>query len=149
MFDRVLVPTDGSETAQSAVQSAIDLARIHDAVLHTVYVVDVGHPDFAPGKAEMWEPVVDAVRNQGNQHTGEVVEAATEAGLEAHQAVVDHGSPVEGVLGYADDHGIDLIVLGTHGRSGPKRWLLGSVAERIVRGSNVPVLVVPPGAVDE
>lgn len=143
MYDEVLVPTDGSPTAENAVEHALDLARRHEAALHALYVVDVGQGP-PTGQAELWAPVVQAVRNQGNLLTGEIVEAAVEAGLEACQAVEEHDTAAEGVLSYAEEQEIDVLVIGTHGRSGPKRWLLGSVAERVLRGSTVPVLAVPP-----
>lgn len=144
MYDRILLPTDGSETALNAVEHAVDLADRHDAMLHVLYVVDVGEPEIAGSQDNLWEPVQDAVRNQGNQHTRSVVETINEAGLDAQQAVEEGNTAAEGILSYVDAQNIDAIVIGTHGRSGPSRWVMGSVSEAVVRGSNVPVLVVPP-----
>lgn len=149
MYDRVLVPTDGSERAYAAVEHAVDLAKRYEARLHAVYVVDVRGSEFAPGKASLWDPVVDSVRNRGNEHTGRIAEEASRAGLEAQQAVVEAGTAAEGILSYADEHDVDLIVIGTRGRSGPKRWLLGSVTEGVVRGSDVPVLCIPPSGSED
>lgn len=143
MYDRVLVPTDGSDTAENAVQCAVDLARRHDAEVHTLYVVDVGNPPESVESEDLWDPVIDAVRNQGNQQTREVLEMVNEAGLDGSQAVLEGDRPADTILDYVDDHDIDVIVMGTHGRSGPARWLMGSVSERVIRSSSIPVLVVP------
>lgn len=144
MYERILVPTDGSSTAENAVRHAVDLARRHEATLHAVYVVDVGRPALGGKADQLWEPVVEAVRNHGNRHTAAVVEEAGEAGVSAQQAVVEGARPAKAILDYADEHDVDVVVAGTDGRSGPARWLLGSVAENVVRGSTVPVLLVPP-----
>jgi nucleotide-binding universal stress UspA family protein len=149
MYDDVLLPTDGSATAEGAVEHAVDLADRHGARLHAVFVVDLGRPNVGPGTVSGLREVVDAVREEGDEATAAVAERAREAGVEATAAVVEHERPPDAILRYARTNGADAIVMGTQGRSGLQRWLVGSVAERVVRSSPVPVMLVPPDPDDE
>lgn len=144
MFDRVLLPTDGSATADQATEYAIDLAQRYDAEIDVVYVVDVGHVDLGTGLGEGWAGVVDKVQQAGEQEAEEVAERMEEAGVTARAATVEHQGIAEGILAYAEENGIDAIVMGTHGRSGPERWLVGSVAEGVLRRSPIPLILIPP-----
>jgi nucleotide-binding universal stress UspA family protein len=140
MYERILVPTDGSGCAEAAVDHALAVAERFDAAIHALYVVEadvVGHsaPAVDP------ETVRTALRTEGEAATGAIRERATDRGLDADAAVVE-GIPEDAILEYVDDEGIDLVVMGTHGRRGLDRYLVGSVTERIVRRTDVPVLVV-------
>jgi len=137
MYDRILVPTDGSDGTRAAVEHAIDLATTYDAALHVVYVVDtdVGLDASIPG-------TLDALEEAGEDAVDEVIRQAEAAGVDAVEGVVARGTPHEAVLEYADEHDVDLVVMGTHGRTGLDRYLLGSVTEKIVRLSDAPVLTV-------
>jgi nucleotide-binding universal stress UspA family protein len=138
MYSDILVPTDGSDAAEAAVNHAVRLASNHDARLHGLYVVDSGsYATMEIGSAM----ITDALRTEGERSVGVVADAAAAAGVDAVTDIVE-GPIADGVLDYAADHGIDLIVMGTHGRSGLDRYLLGSVTERVVRSSTVPVLTV-------
>jgi len=150
MYGRILVPTDGSEVAETAVDHALDLAERYGAELHALYVVDVDSMSLALG-AEQLDRIeqgrfgeMDEVRERAEAATGHVADRAAEHGLE----VVEHissGRPHEKVASYAADNDIDLVVMGSHGRSGVTRALLGSVTERTLRATHVPVLVVDAG----
>ncbi|WP_132058698.1 universal stress protein [Halorussus amylolyticus] len=138
MYERILVPTDGSQQARRAVERAVDLAKTYDAELHVLFVVDTTRfgaevdATFVIGKLE----------RAGEQIVEETVAQATEAGVSDATGVVEFG-PIHGViLDYADDHDVDLVVMGTHGRRGVDRYLFGSVTEKVVRRSDVPVLTV-------
>jgi nucleotide-binding universal stress UspA family protein len=138
MYDRILVPTDGSSGADRAVEHAIDLAKTYGAQLHALYVVNV-----ASLSAEVNSPeVIENFEQRGGEVTYEVAEQATDAGVEDVREEVVHGVPHEVILEYAEDEGMDLIVMGTHGHTGLDRYLLGSVTEKVVRTSDVPVLTV-------
>lgn len=138
MYDTILLPTDGSGPSEDARDHAIGLAAAYDATLHTVYVVD----DDALRAARIdSDVVVSGFETEGESLVGEVAAAAAEAGIDCETAVV-HGHPHEVINEYAAEHGVDLIVMGTHGRHGVSRFLLGSVTERVVRTSDVPVLTV-------
>jgi len=138
MYDRILVPTDGNDGAESALEQAIDLARQYDAALHAIYAIDT--PAFS---SEFDVGVVyDAFEELGRKAVGEIAQQANAAGIDTVETAVLTGSPHRAILSYADENDIDLIVMGTHGRRGLDRYLLGSVTERVVRLADVPVLTV-------
>lgn len=150
VYEAILVPTDGSSTAQRAVDHAIERARGDQAELHAVAIVDTGSERIqALTRAWDEDAVADELRDRAREDLGEVTEPASEANLEVHTAVREHDDVVESILAYADEHGIDLIVMGTHGRSGLERIMLGSVAEGVLRRAHRPVLAVPPKPGDE
>lgn len=137
MYDAVLVPTDGSPGAEAAVDHGIHMAAQNDATVHAVYVADV--TDFG----DLAEGDEDLVA-QGYEVIEPVVTKAEEAGLEVVETVLE-GTPHERLLEYAEQEEIDAIAIGTHGKSGLSRVLLGSTAEEIVREATVPVLTVREG----
>lgn len=118
----ILVATDFSDEAEAAVRHAVDYARRFGARLHVVHV-------FSEGEVEVTQLLADTVALAAP----DVPVTVSSTG----------GDPAEEILRYAQRHPIDLIVLGTHGRSGFSRVLLGSVAERVVRGAAIPVVTVP------
>ncbi|WP_336022100.1 universal stress protein [Halobellus salinisoli] len=140
MYDRVLVPTDGSECADHAIDHALDIAAQYDAELRVLSVIDsrdVSHsaPAISPNQIEK------TLRERAESVVEAVAERAEEAGVRVVTAV-EAGIPDDVVVEYAEDSDCDLIVMGTHGRTGLERYLLGSVTERTVRRSSVPVLTV-------
>lgn len=140
MFDRILAPTDGSDPAQPAVEMALELAEIHDATLYVLYIVD--QPTSVSGTGEGFsglDNLLNALEEEGHKVTKEVAEQAQAREIET-TAAVRRGNPHDDILTYANEHDIDLIVMGTHGRTGVKRALLGSVTEDIVRHAEIPVL---------
>ena len=137
MYDRILLPTDGSEGNDRAVGEAIDLAAETGAELHVLFVVE--ELPYAP---EMTEDRLEVhLRGIGEEATETIRERAEEAGVTAQTAIED-GTPHLEILGYVDREMIDLVVMGTHGRNGLDKYLLGSVTERVVRSADVPVLTV-------
>jgi nucleotide-binding universal stress UspA family protein len=143
MYDHILVPTDGSPGVERAVEHAVDLAAAHGATLHALYVVNTASYSSMPMETS-WEHVRDMLGEEGEQALERVQELVEPEGVGVETIVVD-GSPSREIVHYAEDGGIDLIVMGTHGRGGIDRLLLGSVAERVVRASKVPVLTVRVG----
>ena len=140
LYDRILVPTDGSDEGRLAVQHAIELAVVHEATLHTVYVVNTARYAGLPMESS-WEGVDELLRSDAEDAVESVREIAANAGLAVESAVID-GSPSKQIVRYAEETDCDLIVMGTHGRGGIDRLLLGSVTEKVVRSANVPVLTV-------
>ena len=140
LYDRILVPTDGSAEGRRAVAHALDLASVHDADVHALYVVDTASYAGMPMETS-WEGVGELLRDDATKAVAEVESLAAETDLDVETAVAE-GSPSKEIIRYAEDNGCDLIVMGTHGRGGIDRLLLGSVAEKVVRGSSVPVLTV-------
>jgi len=140
MYDRILVPTDGSGPATAATEHALTLADRFDATVHALYVVDTGGlAHEAPGIG--LDTLRDALREEGEAATGTVADRGAERSVDVTESVAE-GVAEDTIVDYADEHGIDLIVMGTHGRSGLDRYLVGSVTERVVRRTDVPTLVV-------
>ncbi|MDS0474113.1 universal stress protein [Natrinema sp. 1APR25-10V2] len=147
MYEKILVPTDGSETAEAAVDHALDLAEKYEAGLHALYIVDTDSMSLSLG-AEQLDRIeqgqygeMEEVRERAERATGHVADRARERGLETVEHV-SAGKPHSLIADYIEDNGIDLVVMGSHGRSGIRRALLGSVTERTLRSTHVPVLVV-------
>ncbi|QDX41713.1 universal stress protein [Salarchaeum sp. JOR-1] len=140
LYDRVLVPTDGSAETRRAVEHAVSLAAEHDATLHAVYVVNTA--TFASLSAETTtEGVSDLLAAEGEDAIDAVADVAADSDVPVERVLLN-GTPSREIVRYAEDNDIDLIVMGTHGRGGIDRLLLGSVAEKVVRSSHVPVLTV-------
>lgn len=132
-FDELLVPTDGSETADAALGTALSLASRTGARLHVLSVVN---PYVLSKLTDLEDRRAEAE---------ETVEAATRRASEADvrvETAVSEGAPHEAIEGYVADHGVDAVVMGTHGRTGVGRVLMGSVTEKTVRTVDVPVLTV-------
>lgn len=147
MYERILIPTDGSDVAEAAVEQAIDLAEKYGAEIHALYVADTDAVAYGLGTEQVDRirqgnfSQMTELREEAEEATGHVAALAAEHGLD----VVEHhagGQPHRMIGEYADDHGIDLIVMGSHGRAGVRRALLGSVTERTLRSTHVPTLVV-------
>ena len=147
MYQKILVPTDGSDTAEAAVDSALDLAERCEAGVHALYVVDTDSLSISLGGEQIDRieqgnfAEMDEVRERAEAATGYVADRARERGLTAVENV-SAGKPHVLIADYVEDNDIDLVVMGSHGRSGVKRALLGSVTERTLRSTHVPVLVV-------
>ncbi|RAW45903.1 universal stress protein [Halorubrum sp. 48-1-W] len=140
MYDRILVPTDGSPKGKRAVEHALALAAIHDAEVHALYVIDTA--SYAgTGMEATWAGIDDLLREEAEEAVDQVAALAEGTDVVIETSVVE-GAPGREIVRHATDLGCDLIVMGTHGRGGIDRLLLGSVAERVVRRSPVPVLTV-------
>ena len=136
MYGTILVPTDGSTHSDAALDHAVDLARHHDATVHVLYVADTNRDSLTTQRGE----VVDALEQEGDRVVSEALDRVA-AGVDVVDAV-ETGDPVETILDYADAVGADLVVMGTHGRRGLDRYLLGSTTERVVRLASVPILTI-------
>jgi len=141
-YERVLIPTDGSDQAGTAVEPAIAVAEAFDATVHVLNIVDLGTITSGSDVAAASDLIED-LHDRGEETTEAIAERAREAGLEATAAVTT-GFPGVGLLKYVEDESIDLVAMGTRGRTGVERLLLGSTTERTIRRSPVPVLSVPP-----
>jgi nucleotide-binding universal stress UspA family protein len=138
MYDRILVPADGSEAAAAASEMAIRLAGAFDADLHAVFVEETERWPFTFDEQQAAE-----MREEGEEAISSVADRAAEAGIEATTAVLEGDDPVHRtLLAYADEHGIDCLVMGTRGRTGIDRLLIGSVTEKLLRESTLPVVTV-------
>lgn len=137
MYDRILLPTDGSTGTAHVALQAIDLANQYGATIHALHVIDT---DMRSVLTEVGSGF-DTLEQRGENAVGTVERLGQSHGIEV-ETEIRNGDPAETILAVADERDVDLIVCGTHGRSGVRRQLLGSVAERVVRHASQPVLTV-------
>jgi len=142
-YDDVAIPYDGSDAASAALDHAVAIAGATDATLHAVSVVEIpataGHPELtlSPGVLETHDEHAEATAD-------EAADRAREADVDTTTAIVN-GAPADAVLDYVADNDVDMIAMGTHGRTGIGRYLLGSTTERVVRRADPPVVAVNVG----
>lgn len=148
MFDTVVIATDGSESAERAVRMALDLADRFQATIHAIYVVDSGELRASP--EEYQDDLEEALETAGGEALSFVEEWATDRAVDPDViTAVREGDPAEELIDYAEETDADVIATGTRGRHGDHAFLLGSVAEAVVRRSPVPVLTVRQLGEDE
>lgn len=144
-YESVLVATDGSDGANTALKTGIELAKTGPSALHVLSVVAVS----GFGDEVFTEDGLSALETQAEQIVEEATTLATEAGVSDVSGAVDYGPSIhQEILSYVDKHDVSVIVAGTHGRTGLDRYLLGSVTEYLVRTAPVPVISVR-GPTDE
>ena len=141
----ILVPHDFSSSANHAAAIARDEAKLHGAKIVLLHVIDLGAiaPDavIVPNATGAPINVRDYAVASAETHLADIAERLRKDGV-ATSSMVKVGAPVDEILRFATDEVADAIVMGTHGRTGLTHLLVGSVAERIVRSSKVPVLTV-------
>ncbi len=146
MYARILVAVDGSPGSARAVAHAIALSKAFGAVLRVLHVVDMGWLALGPELAVDTQRLAAARRAEGERTVTAALETARAAGVPVETSLVETGAPGQRVpsqiVQEAHAWPADLLVLGTHGRSGAERLLLGSVAEGVARRASVPVLLV-------
>ncbi len=147
MFEKILVATDGSKHSEHAAQMGIELAKLSKGKVTAVYVADEGRY-FVPisdAGFNLSSGVMDSIRGSiiksGETAVKSIVDLAKNAGVPIETMIIE-GRPAEDIIKLAEDSKMDVIVMGSIGKTGIEKFLLGSVAEKVVRGSKVPVLVV-------
>ncbi len=147
MFEKIMIATDGSDASKMAAVLGVNLARQLCGRITAVYVVDIhrlvnlhGYTSF-PG---LKDKLLEMMLREGESATAEVEKIASEEGVHCDKLVAQ-GNPSEELLRISQESGMDLLVLGSIGRSGLEKLLLGSVAEKVTRHSKVPVMLVPFG----
>ncbi len=142
-YKHILVPLDTSELAELALEDAFSLAKLNQAkltLLHvippieTVLAAETGHPIFVD---QQW----DNHRMLATRYLKDICKRYSCPDVKT-ELVVEMGLAAETIIEHAREHPIDLIVMATHGRSGLQRWVYGSVADKVLRGAGVPVLLV-------
>jgi len=140
MHDTILIPIDGSRRAMHAVEDGIQLAAELGSTVHALYVIDAFEAKIVPITKEQ-ERAREEYETYGADVTGEVATMAKDAGVECVTAVRD-GVAHREITNYARENDIDLVVMGSRGRSNIEDMLLGSTAEKVIRSLDVPVTVV-------
>ena len=143
-INQILVPTDFSDNAQHAVDYAVDLAKrcsaklhlLHTPVVPTYLLMDLS---YSPGPE-----AVTRILNDSQEALDAQAKAIADAGVELFTAIRE-GTVHEVIRDYAKEHDVDLVVVGTHGRTGVSKLMYGSVTERVIKTVHTPILVVPPG----
>ncbi|MBX3606273.1 MAG: universal stress protein [Piscinibacter sp.] len=143
MFKRILVPTDGSDITQKAVDAAVALAKSVGARLYTISVKEP-FPYSAISEMQPTPPqeFFDAQERIASKRVAGVVEAAKAAGLECQGFTVEALHPWEAIIDHAKQQECDLLVMASHGRRGVTALLLGSETQKVLTHSTIPVLVV-------
>lgn len=151
MYKRILVPMDGSGLAECVFDHVKALATgCNVPEVDFVFVVEtLSRARFFGGTGGA---DVEKLLEQENQkqekwakdYLAKVVKQMKAAGVTAKSVILKGNNPADGILNYVKRNGVDLVVMSTHGRSGPARWALGSVADKVVRHSDSPVLIVRP-----
>ncbi|KWF30496.1 universal stress protein [Burkholderia pseudomultivorans] len=148
MYEKIMVAVDGSASSKQALAEALKLAKAGGAQLSIVYVVDKSVLFTYAGRFDP-HALVEEIRSDGAKVLREAEQVVAQAGVSGEAELIETESIGEDVAErlqrYVKDHRVDLAVVGTHGRRGFRRVLLGSVAERFVRGSNCPVLLTRGG----
>ncbi|MBP1907971.1 universal stress protein [Methanolobus bombayensis] len=140
LYKNIFIATDGSEQNRKAVLHSVELAKMSGAKLYAGYVVDTAAFASIPMDAG-WEMMYELLEKEANGATETVEDLAKKEGVNVETVVLE-GNPSHEIIEFSDNNNIDLIVMGTLGKTGFDRFLLGSVAEKVTRNSKVPVLVV-------
>ncbi|WP_436927675.1 universal stress protein [Halosimplex amylolyticum] len=139
MYDQILYPTDGSEPAESVLDYSLRIASEHEATIHILNVADTNQDSLTRIQGE----VIDVLEREGEKIVNEAAQRATDRGISV-VSEVRQGTPSTSIVEYSQQFDIDLIVMPTHGRSGLKRFLIGSVTERVINTAEAPVITVNP-----
>lgn len=141
IFKRILIATDGSKNAGRAASYGMDLAKAAGAEVQALYVISTQHAVTTRTVKGWSEGFEECLINKGRSAIDNVEKLGKEAGVKV-KPVFLKGIPADKILEYAEENNIDLIVMGTQGLTGIKKFLIGSVAEKVVRHSRIPVMVI-------
>ncbi|MBC7086708.1 MAG: universal stress protein [Methanomethylovorans sp.] len=140
---KILIATDGSENVRNAVNWGIQLAKVNNAKVKAVYVIPPAGIAVSM-RGEMWAKALEShLKEQGRKATEYVADVGNKEGVEVECVLIDGKTPADGIVEFASENDIDLIVMGTLGITGLSHILLGSIAENVVRHARRPVLVIP------
>lgn len=138
MYETIVLPLDGSSCATRALDHAISLAGEYDAELHLIYVVQ----ETAIPSSDRAPEIVEQLTAAGDDILSDAEERARDARLYQVSTHLRRGRPAERILELVDEQDADLVVMGTHGRAGIDRHLLGSKTKRVLRQASAPVMAV-------
>lgn len=144
MMRKIMIATDGSDTSKNAVKTGIDIAHHGKGCIVAVYVIDISRLSHLPGYAMLpglKEKISHLMREEGRQATQYAEDLAQMTNVPCRKMVLQ-GNPSQEILKSAQEMEADLIVIGSRGRTGIEKFLLGSVAEKVVMHSSIPVLII-------
>lgn len=140
MYDDVLVPTDGSDASEVAVEQAVSIAGDSGATVHFLHVIDLGTEMSASGVGTIADELTTTLENEADEALAVAADRAEEANVE-YECETLEGVPHEAITDFAAERDVDLVALGASGRSGLKDHLLGSTTERVARAVDASVLI--------
>lgn len=146
MFEKILIATDGSKHSERAASKGLEVAKLTGGRVTALYVADMGRYILPVDASysisgEIIESMRGSVLEEGKAAVMRVEEMAKEAGVPFESKIIE-GNPANDIIKFAEEGRADLIAIGGIGRTGLEKFLMGSVAEKVVRNSKVPVLVV-------
>lgn len=145
MYQKIMVPLDGSKLAECALEQAREIAKgCNIPVVELVTVVKTFF--WWEGEvtdASIYQQVEEDEKAKAQEYLKKEAAELAKSGLIVHTTMLE-GSPAEQLINYAQGNNVDLILMTTHGRSGVSRFALGSVTDKVVRGVTIPVLVIAP-----
>lgn len=145
MYSKIVVPLDGSKLAEEALEHARALAHCLGSEVVLMRVMAYPNYDYMVTDPELSAGLRDEMEAEACNYLEPLAQALQDEGLRVcAEAVIATGPIADAIIAFTHEKGGELVVMSTHGRTGPSRWLLGSVADRVVRGAGVPVLMVRP-----
>jgi len=141
MFKKILAATDGSEHGLRAAKVALELGKISGGKVTAIYVADTNRTSHLPDDMLLFR-IRELLLKEGKEALKHVETLAKHMDV-ASESVVVEGNPGSEIISYAQSEGMDIIIIGAVGRTGLDKFLLGSVAEKVVRSSKIPVLTIP------
>ncbi len=146
MYQHIVVPLDGSKWSESAIPRAVELARVHDAELVLLHVYQSKAGDYAgqwalAGQQQIADQPVEQMREQLLALRNRL----RQEGLKAREVLIRGNNPAQAICEFVEsEDGISMVVMSTHGRTGLARWLIGSVAQQVIKNARCPVSLVNP-----
>ena len=144
MYKKILVPLDGSPLAEAALPHAEALAKAEDSEIVLLRVPVLPNSEFIARDPAMASIILKDMEQESETYVREEVEKIRKGGFHKVKGIVREGYVPETILDIADEIHADVIAMSTHGRTGIQRWLMGSVADRVVHHSHIPVLLIHP-----
>ena len=142
---KILVPTDGSDYSFNALRYTSSFAKEYNVKVYIMTVIEIHHSIYDVYADEITLDIQESkIASLVNQRLDETEKKAGELGIEDIVKIIRFGNPYHEIINIAKEENVDLIVIGTHGRSGIAHFLIGSVTEKVIRTAPCPVLVVRP-----
>jgi nucleotide-binding universal stress UspA family protein len=145
-YKKIMIATDGSDCSRLATDKGIELARLSGGTVYAVYVISTAYlfpitGDYLMDMNSYWESIHEALKNQGQQAVEYIKSLGEIKGINVESILLE-GNPSDELIRYAEEEKMDIVIMGTLGKTGLDRVLIGSVAGNLVRHSRVPVMVV-------
>jgi nucleotide-binding universal stress UspA family protein len=144
-YKKIMIATDGSDCSRLATDKGIELARLSGGTVYAVHVISTAYlsmdGDYFMGMNPYWESIHEALKKQGQQAVDYIKGLGEIKGIKVESILLE-GNSSEELIRYADEEKMDIVIMGTLGKTGLDRILIGSVAGTLVRHSKVPVMVV-------